>query len=328
MKWREKSKRSEATLTTCMDDYGMNGDSNLSQTVCVHLNKEDSQGKTTLTDNKKRDYENEGSSMHEDSCIGINNAHMFPKCFRPLHTLLGFSLCTSCQQFNCCSCTNVFSFWPVRDFLVEIHTAKMVLWGVVFTENGEVEENQTRNVSAWRWHMECDVHTPNLRLEPRMCVSLYEKVWRVWCAVHTHRWLQQTAVSCKRSDYNKKNLAKCHFWAALWRNCATGRPVPWCRSFTSSEVLDFLLIFHELHQESFHCHQDVLDEEDDGRHFWYCQERIGASRSSPDSQWRRCNFVKASLKSERSFIGLFLPDVLREIRQFFLYLKYSSCGIR
>ena len=55
--------------------------------------KEDSQRTTTLTDNKKeRDYENKGSSMHEDSCIGINYAHMFPKCFRSLHTLLGFAL--------------------------------------------------------------------------------------------------------------------------------------------------------------------------------------------------------------------------------------------
>ena len=43
--------------------------------------KEDSQRTTTLTDNKKRDYENEGPSMHEDSCIGINYAHMFPKVF-------------------------------------------------------------------------------------------------------------------------------------------------------------------------------------------------------------------------------------------------------
>ena len=31
--------------------------------------------------------------MHEDSCIGINYAHMFPKCFRSLHTSLGFALC-------------------------------------------------------------------------------------------------------------------------------------------------------------------------------------------------------------------------------------------
>ena len=32
--------------------------------------------------------------MHDDSCIGINYAHRFPKCFRSLHTLLGFSRCT------------------------------------------------------------------------------------------------------------------------------------------------------------------------------------------------------------------------------------------
>ena len=46
--------------------------------MCVHLNKEDSQRTTTLTDNRKRDYENEGSSMHEDSCIGINYAQISP----------------------------------------------------------------------------------------------------------------------------------------------------------------------------------------------------------------------------------------------------------
>ena len=56
----ENSKRSEATLTARMnheDDHGMNGDSNLSQKVCVHVNKENSQGTMTLTDNKEeRDY--------------------------------------------------------------------------------------------------------------------------------------------------------------------------------------------------------------------------------------------------------------------------------
>ena len=50
-------------------------------------------------------------------------------------------------------------------------------------------------------------------------------MWRVRCAVHTPGRLQQTAVSCKRSDYNKKKLAKCHFWAALWKNCTTGLTV-------------------------------------------------------------------------------------------------------
>ena len=45
----------------------------------------------------RRQYEDEGSSMHVDSCIGINyvyaHTHVFPKCFKSLHTLLGFVLC-------------------------------------------------------------------------------------------------------------------------------------------------------------------------------------------------------------------------------------------
>ena len=85
-----KSNRSITVRMKHEDDSGMNEDSNLSRSVRASI-KEDSQRTTTLTDNKK-DYENEGSSMHEDSCIGINYAHMFPKCFRSLHTLLGFAL--------------------------------------------------------------------------------------------------------------------------------------------------------------------------------------------------------------------------------------------
>ena len=79
--------------------------------MCVNLNKENSQGTMTLTDNKEeRDYGNEKSSMHDGSCIGINYAHRFPKCFRSLHTLLGFSLCTSCHQFNCLSLYQFIQF--------------------------------------------------------------------------------------------------------------------------------------------------------------------------------------------------------------------------
>ena len=133
MKWREKSKRSEATLTTCVDDYGMNGDSNLSHSVRASKQGRQSKDDDTNWQQRRETTKNEGSSMHDVSCIGINYAHRFPKCFRSLHTLFGFSLCTSCQQINCCSCTNLFNFWPVSEFLVEIHTAKTVLWGVVFT---------------------------------------------------------------------------------------------------------------------------------------------------------------------------------------------------
>ena len=117
------------------DDHGMNGDSNLSQTVCVHLNKENSQGTMTPTDNnEERRQKNEGSSMHDASCIGINYAHRFPKCFRSLHTLLGFSLCTSCHQFNCCHCTKFIQFLtctriPCRDSHCENGLVRCCLYG-------------------------------------------------------------------------------------------------------------------------------------------------------------------------------------------------------
>ena len=48
----EKSKRSLTVRMKHEDDYGVNEDSNLSQSVRAS-NKEDSQRTTTLTDNKK-----------------------------------------------------------------------------------------------------------------------------------------------------------------------------------------------------------------------------------------------------------------------------------
>ena len=136
MKWWEKSKRSEATLRVRMkheDDHGMNGDSNLSHSVRASEQERQSRDDDTNWQQKKRDYEkrwifNAWCLMHWHQLRS-----QIPKCFMSLHTLLGFSLCTSCQQANCCSCTNLFNFWPVREFLEKFHTEKTVLWGVVFT---------------------------------------------------------------------------------------------------------------------------------------------------------------------------------------------------
>ena len=63
---------------------------NLSHSVCTTI-KEDSHTNWQ----QKRGYENEGSTMHDDSCIGINyaHAHTFSKCFRSFNTLFGFALC-------------------------------------------------------------------------------------------------------------------------------------------------------------------------------------------------------------------------------------------
>ena len=58
------------------------------------------------------------------------------------------------------------------------------------------------------WNVSC---TPNLnqcRCDINMCACRCEKMSRVRCAVHTPRRLQQTAVSCKRSNCNEINLKK------------------------------------------------------------------------------------------------------------------------
>ena len=92
------------------------------------------------------------------------------------------------------------------------------------------------------------------------------------CAVHTFRRLQQIAISCKRSDSHKKILQG--VTSEQLSEEAALRVALFCDAAhaTSSEVLDFDE-FYELHQESFHFHHDVLDEEDDECHFQYCQKR-------------------------------------------------------
>ena len=167
-------------------------------------------------------------------------------------------------------------------------------------ENGEFVENQTHNMSAWRWRMTCDVltrQTYDWRQVCACCATL-KKMWRMKCAVHTHRRLQHTAVSCKRSD-NKK--FKIPLWVSWWVCVQNKSPCSKCCSFHELGSNWHSLIY-ALHQCSFHCHQDVLDEEDDECHVWHWSKWLGSGRSSPDSRWRRCIFVSASRKSDRSFI--------------------------
>ena len=92
-------------------------------------------------------------------------------------------------------------------------------------------------------------------------------------------------------------------------------PVLWGRSLHELRS-HWQSLIYELHQCSSHWHHEVLDEEDDECHLLYWWKRIGSGRSSPDSRWRRCIFVSASRKSDRSFIGAFLPDLFMVKNQF------------
>ena len=81
----------------------------------------------------------------------------------------------------------------------------------------------------------------------------------VRCCLYTPRRLQQTAVSCKRSNCNSiKKSWTSHVWGFIQRPQTTGPPVLSCR-FARKLICGLSLNYHELHHESLHCHQ--LEEE-------------------------------------------------------------------
>ena len=86
--------------------------------------------------------------MHDGSCIGINYAHKVPKCFRSLHTLLGFSLVYFAsaiqflwlQQFiQFLTCTRI----PCRDSHCENGTVRCCL-NTITLRNDNVQDFDTR----------------------------------------------------------------------------------------------------------------------------------------------------------------------------------------
>ena len=157
------------------------------------------------------------------------------------------------------------------------------------------------------------------------CIDSHCENGLVRCCLYISRRLQQTAVSCKRSNCNKikKNLKAARL--RVLSKDGKQRVSPFYHvAFARKLICGLSFNYHDLHQDPLHCHQ--LEEEiDDWCHFWYFQNGTGLSCCSPDSWCRRFTVVNASLKSERSLTGPVFPELLREIHQFSLYRKYSAC---
>ena len=94
---------------------------NLSQTVCVHLNNENSQGTMTLTDNKEeRQQKTKDLQCMMPHALASTTLTDFSIVSGHFTHCWVFLFCTSCYQFNCCYCTKFIQFLtctriPCRD---------------------------------------------------------------------------------------------------------------------------------------------------------------------------------------------------------------------
>ena len=120
--------------------------------------------------------------MHDDSCIGINYAHMFPKCFRSLHTLLGFALYFVLS-------IQLLSLYPFIQFL----TCTRILCRDSHCENGSFEVLSLHTPKALQTACGKEVYTS---IRPKPCVQVQRApevvelntcrcTFRVVCS-HTH----------------------------------------------------------------------------------------------------------------------------------------------
>ena len=152
------------------------------------------------------------------------------------------------------------------------------------------------------------------------CGSKLESCGCIWlmrniderCHTSPHRRLQQITVSCKRSNCNELKLS---WMSTRLRFCEKRAHNEFHRFIMSLltwvHFVDFLVNCHELHKESFHCHQ--LEEElNDGCRSWYFQNGTGLSCRSLDTWCRRISADHASLKSERSLTGPIFPYLLKD----------------
>ena len=136
----EKSSQSEKhTMRWHMEHARENGMSaNLSQMQCAIIWTRTKQSRDADTNKKE-----ERLKTNKLRCGSIHSVHesMFSwvsTCFRSFHMLLGLSLWVPNSLVD--NAPNTLTLWLVREFLVEIHTAKMDVWGVVFTQTRRLQQ--------------------------------------------------------------------------------------------------------------------------------------------------------------------------------------------
>ena len=133
---------------------------------------------------------------------------------------------------------------------------------------------------------------PNVTCDIEICFVKHERMWRVrvFCS-HPPVGCMHIAISCKRSDYNNKQSCRNSTLSFLMSEHPKQVSLFFEAAHCMSSESSWQSLIYELHGCSFHCHHEVL-EEDDECHLLYWWRGIGSGRSSPDSRWRRCNVCK------------------------------------
>ena len=194
--------------------------------------------------------------------------------------------------------------------------------------NGDVETiRETHNAhETLMWWCECGP-----KLEPSVCTRECESLWKMDGPVGCSRLLSAvndfTATSHKKS-WKSTSVRFCE------KTAHNGSLRCIMSLLTWAQLSTFFLDCHELHRESFHCHQ-LEKELDDECHCWHFQNGTALSCPSPDSWWRRLYVVNASFKSERSLTGPIFskfierdPPILSVSKVLFLRHSISEIFLR
>ena len=245
-KWMEKSKRPGTALTTrwhiCVQ-CGMNANLSLvgpwATAVCDHLNKE-KQSRDADTNNKEERLQKQTSSAVVQSTASTSHwsYSWVSTCFMSFHMLLGLSLCV--PRSLVVNAPNLFTFWPVREFLVEIHTAKTGLLRCCLDTPRRLQQTavsykrsncssiETKKTNSWKsfvWGFNQRRNTTGFSVQPCRfaCILIYRLSLNYY-------ELHQESLHCHQLEEELDDWCHCrYFQNGMGLSCRS--PDSWCKRF-------------------------------------------------------------------------------------------------
>ena len=195
-------------------------------TVCVHLSRKTVKGQRHSMTKKRETTKTKDLQCMKTPALASTTLTCSPSVSSHF-THCWVSLCTSCRQFNCCRRNHLLNFWSVREFLVEIHTAKTgLLRCCLYTTYGR--------------HTIDHGHAPN-------CLNHMKIVEHVNVFLHFREHLLDDVVmpcSSLLSGWNYIDGSSRNFGASV--NLTAGSTVIWALASASSRMRSIQQVCDEL----------------------------------------------------------------------------------